>query len=422
MLDLIYLREKRDELIQSLENRAYDSEIVDRLVRLDERRRALIHQDNELRSERNERSKEVAERKKAGQDASGLIERVKSIGQRMKEIGAEKEGVLRDFEEGMLWLPNIPHESVPVGPDEDHNVVIKEAGKRRDLGFEPKPHWDLGEALGILDFKTSARLSGSRFVFYRGEGARLERALIDFFLDHHRSKGYTEIFPPLLVRREGMTHSAQLPHLEEDAYATQRDELFLIPTSEVSLAALHAGETLSEDDLPRKYVSYTPCFRREAGSHGKDVRGIIRMHQFNKVELFRYAHPERSYGDFEEIVAEVEEVVSLLGLPYRLRLLCTGDMGFQAAKTIDVETWSPGVGRWLEISSISNCEEFQARRSGIRFRGKGGAKGFVHMLNGSALATPRTFISVLENYQREDGSVEVPEVLRPYMGGLEVIE
>ncbi len=421
MLDLVYLREKKDELLKALERRGYETDILERLIELDKRRRELISRDNELRSKRNAKSKEVAERKKSGEEASELVEEVRAIGEEMRRIGDEKEKVLREFEEGMLWLPNIPHESVPVGRDEDDNVVIKQSGQPREFDFEPRPHWELGASLGILDLERSARMSGSRFMVYRGDGARLERALINFFLDHHRRKGYTEVFPPLLVRREAMTHSAQLPHLEEDAYVTAKDKLFLIPTSEVPLAALHAGETLLEDELPKKYVSYTPCFRREAGSHGKDVRGIIRVHQFNKVELFRYAHPDTSYTDFEEMVAEVEEVVGLLGLPYRLRLLCTGDMGFQSAKTIDVETWSPGVGRWLEISSISNCEEFQARRAGVRFRGKDGRKGFVHMLNGSALATPRTFVSILENYQRADGTVEVPEVLRPYMEGLEVI-
>jgi len=315
----------------------------------------------------------------------------------------------------MLRLPNLPHRSVPLGEDERQNVELRRWGEPRTFTFEPRPHWEIGEKLGILDFERGARLAGSRFTVTKGWGARLERALINFMLDLHRERGYEEVIPPHLVRPEILEGTGQLPKFEEDLYRCERDDLYLIPTAEVPLTNLFRGEILREEDLPVYLTAYTPCYRREAGSHGKDIRGIIRQHQFNKVELVKIVHPDTSYEELEKLTADAEEVLRLLGLPYRTVELCTGDLGFSASKTYDIEVWFPSQRRYREVSSCSNCEDFQARRMNTRFRDSRGRNRFVHTLNGSGLAVGRTLAALLENYQREDGTVEVPEVLRDYL-------
>ncbi len=400
-----------------------DPGIVDRLLELDRRRRALQKELDDLRNLRNEKSKLVGQYKREGKDASAIIEEVRKIGDRIKALEEQKKEADTAFQREWDLIPNLPHESVPFGLDESGNQVVSTWGEPRTFDFEPKAHWDLGPQLGILDFEVSGKISGARFVTYKGAGALLERALINFFLDvHTREHGYQEVFPPVLVRPDTMYGSGQLPKFEEEMYYVERDDLYLIPTAEVPLANLHRNQILQERDLPLYYTAYTACFRREAGSYGRDVRGMIRLHQFNKVELFKYTRPEDSYDELEKMRRDAERILQMLNLPYRVVLLCTGDMGFAAAKTYDLEVWAPGLQRWLEVSSVSNTEDFQARRTKTRFRRKDGTVDYVHTLNGSGLATPRVFIAILENYQQPDGSVVIPEVLRPYMGGMEVIE
>ncbi len=423
MLDLAYIREKVDLLKDALSRRGYDLDPVDELVELDKLRRSLIHEVEELRRLKNEKSEEVARLKKEGKDASKIIEEMRAVSQKIKELDERRREAEDRFFEKWALIPNIPHNSVPVGRDESENREVRRWGEIKEFDFEPKPHWDIGEELGILDFKVSGKISGSRFFTFKGLGAKLERALISFFLDiHTKENGYKEIFPPVLVTEETMYGSGQLPKFEEEMYRTEGDNLYLIPTAEVVLANLHRDSILNEDELPIYYVAYTPCFRREAGSYGKDVRGMIRVHQFNKVELFKFTKPEDSYDELEKMLNDAEGILRRLDLPYRVIELCTGDLGFAASKTYDLEVWAPGLKRWLEVSSVSNTESFQARRTNTRFRRKGANRSeFPHTLNGSGLATPRTFIAILENYQNADGSVTVPEVLRPYMGGIDVI-
>lgn len=416
MLDLEYIRGKRAILEDALRKRGYSTDILDELTELDKRRRELITKANELRAKKNYISQEIGNRKKRGEDVGDLLEEAKSIDEQLKEIEHEEKEVDKKFWDLWAYIPNIPHESVPVGKDSNDNVVVREWGEIREFDFEPKTHWEIGELLGILDFESAAKMSGSRFVTYKGLGATLERALINFFLDTHRKNGYTEIFPPILVKPEALFASGHLPKFEEEMYRAERDDMYLIPTAEASLANLHRDQVIPEENLPLYYVSYTPCFRREAGSYGSDVRGIIRVHQFNKVELFKYTKPEESYEEHEKMLRDAENILQLLGIPYRVVLLCTGDMGFAAAKTYDIEVWAPGLRRWLEASSVSNVEDFQARRANIRLKRKNGKKEYVHMLNGSGLATPRVFIAILENFQQRDGSVVIPEVLRDYVG------
>lgn len=406
-----------------LESRGYDTSVLAKLVQLDNKRRNLQTELDSLRRIRNEKSQQVAQLKREGKDASSLLQELKGISDKISELENKKRTLDTEFHNEWSLIPNIPHTSVPIGKNEHDNVIISEWGELPDFDFNPKPHWDLGPQLGILNFDISGKISGSRFITYTGKGALLERALINFFLDLHTTKhGYSEIFPPVLVRPETMYGSGQLPKFEEEMYYTERDDLYLIPTAEVSLANLHRDQILDENDLPLYYVAYTACFRREAGSYGKDVRGMIRLHQFNKVELFKFTRPEDSYEELEKMRQDAEEVLRLLKIPYRVVQLCTSDLGFASTKTYDLEAWAPGLQRWLEVSSISNTEDFQARRTMTRFRKANGKVDFVHTLNGSGLATPRTFIAIIENYQQKDGSVVVPEVLRPYMGGLEVIE
>jgi len=427
MLDRQLLRspEGLARLRKALQHRGYDPGVVERLVALDERWRELTREVNDLRRVQNEKARMVGRLKGEGkhEEAEQVILESRTLSEKIQVLEQELREISERFEREWLLVPNLPHESVPVGRDESANVVVRTWGEPPSFDFEPRPHWEIGELLGILDFESSRVMAGSRFVTYRGLGARLERALIQFFLDLHTTEhGYTEVFPPVLVREESMIASGHLPKFREEMYEMPADGLFLIPTAEVSLVNLHRDTLFAEEELPRYYTAYTPCFRREAGAYGKDVRGMIRLHQFNKVELFKYTLPEQSYDELERMLQDAERVLQLLGIPYRVVALSTGDMGFAASKTYDIEAWAPGLQRWLEVSSVSNTEDFQARRAGVRVRRRNGTVEYVHTLNGSGLATPRTFIALLENFQQKDGSVVIPEVLRPYMGGLEVME
>ncbi len=418
MLDIRLFRENFSEVKRKLLRRG-DIENLDKVPHLDEKRRKIISNLEAKKAERNKLSREIGERIRKGEDPEGLKAKVKDLASEIKVLEEELKSVERELEELMLSIPNIPHESVPDGVDESDNVVVREWGEKPSFDFKPLPHWEIGEKLGILDPKRGANLAGSRFTVYFKGGAILERALINFMLDiHTKEHGYTEVLPPFLVNRKTMTGTGQLPKFEEDLYRTDPDDLFLIPTAEVPLTNLHAGEILMEDELPKYYVAYTPCFRREAGSYGRDIRGIIRQHQFNKVELVKITKPEDSYEELEKLTRDAEEILRRLNLHYRVVALCAGDLGFSSAKTYDIEVWLPGEGVYKEISSCSNCEDFQARRAMIRFKGKG-KKGtsFVHTLNGSGLAVGRTLVAILENYQQEDGTVVIPEALRPYVGG-----
>jgi seryl-tRNA synthetase len=422
MLDLKTLRKRLPYIKERLALRGVEIN-WDYFERIDAERLKLIEEVESLRRQLNEISEEIPLKKRKGEEVSDLLSQLRELSKRLKNLEQslkEKEEELRAF---LLRIPNLPHESVPIGEGPEQNREVRKWGEPPEFDFEPKPHWEIGERLGILDFARGAKLAGSRFTLYRGLGALLERALINFMLDLHiREHGYTEVLPPFLVKREVMEGTGQLPKFEDDLFKIEGLELFLIPTAEVPVTNIHREEILDERDLPLKYVSYTPCFRKEAGSYGKDVRGIIRQHQFNKVELVKITTPETSYEELESMVRDAEEVLRRLGLHYRVVELCTGDLGFSAAKTYDLEVWLPGLGEYKEISSLSNCEDFQARRAQIRFR-RQGKKGteLVHTLNGSGLAVGRTVVAVLENYQQEDGSVLIPEVLRPYMYGIERI-
>lgn len=420
MIDIRIVREDTARVIGALSKRRESPNMLDHLLSIENERRDVLRAVEDLRQLRNRLSQDIGRMKKQGKDASGLLSDAKSLSDQI----SEKEEKLRMLEESarqeLLVIPNIPHDSVPVGKDDTENQEVRRWGDAPSFTFEPKNHWDIGEGLGILDFERAGKIAGARFVINRGAGARLERALMNFMLNlHTREHGYMEIFPPILVNRESMTGTGQLPKFENDLFKLEEDSkgLLLIPTAEVPVTNIHREEILNEEDLPIYYTAYTPCFRREAGSYGKDTRGLIRQHQFNKVELVKFVKPEDSYAELESLTMNAEEVLKRLGLHYRVVALCTGDMGFAAAKTYDLEVWFPAQGKYREISSCSNFEDFQARRAGIRFR-RTGKKGteFVHTLNGSGLAIGRTLAAVLENYQREDGSVIVPEALRHYMG------
>ena len=387
-----------------------------------ERREALAKWER-MKEKKNQLSGEIGKLKKSGRDATSLMQEVEQLSQAIREGEGPLAEIEKRFERVMLWIPNLPHPSVPLGTGAEGNREVRRWGEIPKFDFSPKNHWEIGEELGILDFARAAKIAASRFALYYGQGALLERALINFMLDlHTRERGYQEVIPPILVNRETMTGTGQLPKFEEDLFRTADPDLFLVPTAEVPLTNIHREEVLSQKDLPIRYVAYTPCFRREAGSYGQDVRGLIRLHQFNKVELVKLTQPGNSYEELEKMVADAEEVLQRLKLPYRVVELCTGDLGFASAKTYDLEVWLPGQGTYREISSCSNCEDFQARRAQIRYRQeKKGKPVFVHTLNGSGLAVGRTVVAVLENYQQKDGSVVVPEVLRPYMGGVDRI-
>jgi len=426
MHDLKHLRENLDLLRTSLGRRGNDVP-WDSLQKLSEERRTLTMQVEQLRHELKKGSDEVARLRRAKEPAEEAMAAMKRLGDRIKDI----EGALRGVEETLgdlaLRIPNLPHQTVPIGNDASDNLEVRRWGTIPTISSLPKPHWEIGEALGILDFDRAAKIAGSRFAVLTGAGAKLERALINYMLDLHTSQhGYREVLPPLMVNRQAMTGTGQLPKFEDDLFRLQDEDYFLIPTAEVPVTNLHREEILGEDSLPIRYAAYTPCFRREAGSYGKDTRGLIRLHQFNKVELVAFTAPDRSYEELERLTGHAESVLQGLGLPYRVVTLCTGDLGFSAAKTYDIEVWLPSQQQYREISSCSNFESFQARRASIKYRpvsGKKDAKtGFVHTLNGSGLAVGRTLVAILENFQQPDGSVLIPEALRSHMGGLSRIQ
>ena len=415
MLDIKFVRDNREFVIKSLNKRGYSVEFND-FLQLNERRLMLMRDTEELRGKRNNASQEIGRLKKSGQDVTALMEEMKAVGDRIKVIEEEIRSIEESQDNFLLTIPNIPHESVPLGKDEGDNVEVRRWGSIRDFDFTPLNHWDIAETLDIIDFERGTKIAGARFSVMKGLGARLERAIMNFMLDEHTQRGYKEVFPPLLVNRASMTGTGQLPKFEIELFKTVDPEFYLIPTAEVPVTNLHREEILKETDLPLYYTAFTPCFRREAGSHGKDVRGLIRQHQFNKVELVKFTRPEDSYVELEKLTNDAELILQKLNLPYRVIVLCTGDMGFSSAKTYDIEVWLPGQQRYREISSCSNFEDFQARRAEIRFK-REGKKGteFVHTLNGSGLAIGRTLVAILENYQQKDGSVVIPDALIPYM-------
>lgn len=423
MLDRKLLRNNFEEITKKLKHRGEDLSELNNFGQLDNRRREIIAQVEELKAKRNDTSKQISVLKKEKKDATNLIKEMQEVGKRIKELDTELIEVEEKLDHIMLSIPNIPHESVPIGEDEEDNVEVRRWGEKPNFSFNPEPHWDIATALDIVDFERAAKVAGSRFVFYKGLGARLERALLSFMMDLHADEhGYEEMIPPYLVNRKSMTGTGQLPKFEEDAFLIDEWDYFLIPTAEVPVTNFHRDEILKENELPKKYVAYSACFRSEAGSAGRDTRGLIRQHQFNKVELVNFVKPEHSYDALEELTNQAEKVLQLLKLPYRVMSMCTGDLGFTAAKKYDIEVWIPTQEMYREISSCSNFEDFQARRAGIRFRNSEGKLQYVHTLNGSGLAIGRTVTAIIENYQQEDGSVVIPEVLRPYMGGKEVIE
>jgi len=426
MLDIKLVREKTDKVMDALKKRGESTEILDKFLKIENQRRDLLKVVEEQRQRRNELSEEIGKLKRQRKDAASLLEDAKKLSDEI----AKKQEQLREIGEQtlqeLLLIPNIPHESVPIGKDETENAEIRTYGEISEFSFSPKNHWEIGENLGILDFERAGKIAGARFVLYKGLGAKLERALINFMLDLHTNEfGYSEVLPPIIVNKEAMTGTGQLPKFGDDLFKIENDdrEFYLIPTAEVPVTNIYRKEILKEENLPIYYAAYTPCFRREAGSYGKDTRGLIRQHQFNKVELVKFVKPEDSYNELESLTNNAEEVLKRLGLPYRVVSLCTGDLGFAASKTYDIEVWFPGQEKYREISSCSNFEDFQARRADIRFRRKG-KKGteFVHTLNGSGLAIGRTLAAILENLQQEDGSVIIPEVLRPYMGTEKIVK
>lgn len=425
MLDLRLFRERPEEVARGLAARGEPAEAVKDIQALDAERRRLTREVDALKAERNRASEAIGRAKRRGEEAAAEQAHVRELGDRIRALEGELRQVETALEQRLLRLPNLPHSTVPRGFTEADNVEVRRWGTPRVFSFAPRPHDELGERLGLLDFARAAKLAKSRFTVLWAGAARLERALIDFMLDlHTREHGYTEVWTPHLVNATTMLGTGQLPKFEDDLFKTQEPDehraLYLIPTAEVTLTALHAGEVLPEATLPRRYVAYTPCYRREAGTYGRDVKGMIRQHQFDKVELVKITTPAQSYVELESLVREAEEVLRRLGLPYRVVEHCAGDMGFAAAKSYDLEVWLPGQGRYREISSCSNCESFQARRLDLRYRPSGGGRiEYCHTLNGSGLAVGRTLIAILENYQEADGSVVVPEVLRPYVGGLE---
>ena len=417
MLDLKFIRSHQQIVKEALARRNNDFDLG-KLLALDEERRGIIADGEKLKNSRNMLSQEVGRLKAAKQDAAELMEKVRGISRRIKELDQELADLDERLNQELLLIPNIPHESVPVGKDEEDNVILRFEGEPPKFTFEPRPHWEIGEKLDILDFARGVKIAGARFTVLKGWAAKLERALVNFMLDLHTTEhGYTEVFPPFLVNRRTMTGTGQLPKFEDDLFLCERDDLFLIPTAEVPVTNLYGSEILPGEMLPLYHTAYTACFRAEAGAAGRDTRGLIRQHQFNKVELVKFTAPEDSYLELEKLTDNAEEVLRRLKLPYRVVSLSSGDLGFSAAKTYDLDVWFPSAGIYREISSCSNFEDFQARRANIRYRPEAGARPrFVHTLNGSGLAVGRTLAAVLENYQQEDGSVVVPEALRPYLG------
>ncbi|HHV44683.1 MAG TPA: serine--tRNA ligase [Firmicutes bacterium] len=423
MLDIRLFREEPDVVRKALRDRGLDSGPVDEVIRLDTLRREMLQEVEALKAKRNKVSGEIAKMKQQKQDASAVIAQMRQVSDQIKDYDERVRKVDEELRQLLLTIPNIPDPSVHVGKDETENRVVRTWSEPTKFDFEPKPHWEIGEQLGILDFERAAKITGARFTLYKGLGARLERALVNFFLDiHTQEHGYTEVFPPFLANTESMTGTGQLPKFAEDMFHVEGTDYYLIPTAEVPVTNIYRNEILDKEDLPLYFAAYSACFRAEAGSHGRDTRGLIRQHQFNKVELVKFVLPEESDAELEKLVANVERVLQLLALPYRVSQMCTGDVGFAAAKKYDPEVWMPSYGNYVEISSCSNFKDFQARRANIRFRREPGAKPeFVHTLNGSGVAIGRTVAAILENYQQADGTVLIPEVLRPYMGGLERI-
>jgi len=417
MLDIKFVREHPDFVKEAIAKKK-DKADIDRFLEVDAKRRELLAKVEEMRARRNDESKRIAEMKRRGEDASGLMAEMKELSDEIKRLDDEVRKLDDELEAIMLTIPNIPHPSVPVGDSEDDNKEIRRWGQPRQFAFEPKAHWDIGVDLGMLDFEAAARVSGARFTFYKGAGARLERALVNFMLDlHTRRHGYVEVFPPFLVQRHSMVGTGQLPKFEDDAFKTVDPEYFLIPTAEVPVTNMYRDQVLDGGKLPIKHVAYSACFRAEAGAAGRDTRGLTRQHQFNKVELVKFTAPEDSYDELEKLTHDAEEVLQALELPYRVVAICTADLGFAAAKKYDLEVWMPSYGRYVEISSCSNFEDFQARRADIKYRPSAKEKpSYVHTLNGSGVAIGRTTAAILENFQNEDGTVSVPEALVPYMG------
>lgn len=423
MLDIKRIRNNPDEVRKALEKRGLGSEI-DEVLKLDEKRRKLLVQVEEMKARQNAVSKEIPKLKKEGKDVSEVLNEMKGLSQKIKDIDVLVKEIDNQLREALLRIPNTPHPNIPIGDSDEDNVEIRRWGTPTKFEFEPKAHWDIGADLDILDFERASKITGSRFALFKGYGAMLERALINFMINlHTKEHGFKEIMPPFMVNRDSMTGTGQLPKFEEDAFRLPSKDFFLVPTAEVPVTNIHRDEILKDEILPIYYVAYTPCFRQEAGSAGRDTRGLIRNHQFDKVELVKIVKPENSYSELETLTNCAEKVLQLLKLPYRVVELCSGDLGFSAAKTYDIEVWMPSYNRYVEISSCSNFEDYQARRLNMKYRPKDKGKAtFVHTLNGSGLAVGRTFAAILENYQQEDGSIVIPEVLRPYMGGLEVIK
>jgi len=417
MLDRKFIRENIDKVEKALQDRGVESPL-DRFQELEEERRDLLYENEQLRHKRNVNSDKIGELKREGKDASNLINEMKEVSEKIKEYDEKLAEIEEELDSILLKIPNIPHESVPVGMDEEDNREIKKWGEPREFDFDFKAHWDIGEDLDILDFERGGKVTGSRFTFLKNAGARLERSLINFFIDvHTRDHDYKEVFPPFIANQESMTGTGQLPKFEKDMFKLNGLPYYLIPTAEVPVTNMYRDEILDKEDLPIYHTAYSACFRAEAGAHGRDTRGIIRQHQFNKVEMVKFVEPEKSYEELEKITQDAEDVLQMLELPYRIVTLCSGDLGFSAAKTYDLEVWMPAYDTYREISSCSNFLDFQARRAGIRYRPDPDASTkYVHTLNGSGLAIGRTVAAILENYQNEDGTVTVPEVLRPYMG------
>lgn len=421
MLDIKMIRQNTDEIKERLATRGVKAEKIDALLEKDKRRRELLVETEGLKQKRNEVSAEIANAKRNKQDATDAIKEMREVGAKIKSLDEELEEVEATVKDMASRLPNMPNPTIPVGPDESANVELRKVGTPREFDFEPKAHWDIGEDLGILDFDRGAKVSGARFVYYKGLGARLERAVYNFMLDEHAKEGYTEMLPPYIVNAQTMYGTGQFPKFKEDVYQVNGEDMTLIPTAEVPLTNYYRDEVIPMEKLPVYFTALTPCFRSEAGSAGRDTRGLIRMHQFNKVEMVKFSKPENSYDELEKMTQNAGNIMEKLGLPYHVITLSTGDMGFSAAMTHDLEVWMPAQNKYREISSCSNCEDFQARRAHIQYRDENGKLNFVHTLNGSGLAVGRTVAAILENYQNEDGSVTVPEALRPYLGGLEKI-
>ncbi len=421
MIDVHLLREQPDLFRKSLRDRQAEVGVVDQVLALDEQRRVLIQEVETLKAERNAGSKEIG-RSKDPLERQAKIEAMRQVGEQISALDETLRGVETELDAQLATIPNLPDPRTPFGISEDENPVIKQVGEPPSFDFTPKPHWDLGPELGIIDFEQGVKITGSRFYVLSGAGARLQRALIAWMLDLHIRQGYTEKYTPFMVKEAAMFGSGQLPKFIDNLYRDHEEDLWMVPTAEVPLTGLHGGDILDESDLPISYTAYTPCFRREKMSAGRDVRGIKRGHQFDKVEMYIFCKPEESGAALEKMRMHAEETVAALGLPYRLKQLCTADLGFGAAITYDIEVWAPGCGEWLEVSSVSNVTDFQARRANIKYRpAETGKVRFVHTLNGSGLGMPRTLIAVLENYQQADGSVVIPDVLRPWMGGIETI-